>query len=200
MSQAVNRAEEGVSIFKELGDRPWLAYAQLVLALTWISAGKAASARSLLAESRALQRDAGSPLGASLEPWMLLHEGRAAAALGDLAAARANYNQSLELFRTARDRVGIAFVQNAMGIVASSTPDTVVETVGALIADGRQVVAFAAQGRPAGTASATPAERVLEQVELEKVRIQGSVRPVRTGAPGRPGLVVVMAVAAIEDG
>jgi hypothetical protein len=82
---------------------------------------------------------------------------------------------------------------HAMGIVASSTPDIGVVRVGVLSADGRQVVAFVAQGRPAGTEStSTPAERVLEQIELEKVRIQRSVRPARTGAPGRPGLVVVM--------
>jgi predicted ATPase len=117
------RAEESVATFRALGDRQWLANALLLLGIIRIAQDDAATALTLLEESRTQHEAAGRPLGITFDAYLTYYLGRAAHASGDLATAQSRYEHSLALFRTIGDAVGRALALDALALMAAARGD-----------------------------------------------------------------------------
>ena len=88
------RAEEALSIEREVGDKRLTAYAEWLLGLVRLSQGNTAAARPLLEESHTLFKDVGNVW---TEAFTLYTLGSLAYRSSDPAAARAYYEESLRL-------------------------------------------------------------------------------------------------------
>lgn len=90
---------------------------------------------------------------------------------------------------------------HAMRIVARGAADAGMVPVRALIPHRRQVVALAAQSPTGGTTASAPtsAGRILKQIQLQQMRVDGAVRSVRAGSVRRSRLIAVVAIRAIEQ-
>jgi hypothetical protein len=78
-------------------------------------------------------------------------------------------------------RTGVA-ADHPVRIVAGGAADAVVVTVGRLVPDRTHVVALVAQSGACTSAASTTASarRVLKQIQLQQVRVDGAVRSVRS--------------------
>ena len=90
---------------------------------------------------------------------------------------------------------------HAVRIVTRCAANAAVIAVGCFATDSGQVVALIAQVAGVGAASTpTAARRFLKQIELQEVWKRRTVRPVRAGAVGGPGLIVIVAISAVDGG
>ena len=117
---AYPRAEEGLSILREAGDKRLIGSAESLLGLVRLSQGNTAAARPLLEESRTLFKDHGDVWN---EAFTLYRLGSAAYRSGDPAAARAFYEESLRLFQEQGDALYAALVLSAMQVMVSTQGD-----------------------------------------------------------------------------
>jgi predicted ATPase len=108
------RAEEGLSIVRERGDKRWIGYAKWLLGLVRLGQRNSAAARPLLEESRSLFKDLGDVWGEANTLYML---GMAAYFSGDRAGARAYYEESLRLFQEQGDVFEVALLVSALEAV-----------------------------------------------------------------------------------
>jgi non-specific serine/threonine protein kinase len=107
--------EEGLALYRELGDRGGSARALSSLGLAAYRLGELTEARALLEEGLALYRELGEKEGISHSLNAL---GTVVDSLGDHTAARALLQESLALRRELGDRRGIAQSLNSLGLVA----------------------------------------------------------------------------------
>jgi tetratricopeptide (TPR) repeat protein len=112
--------EECLSIWRESGDKRFIAYSELWLGLVRLSQGNIAAALPLFEESGASLKDVGDIWG---EAFTLFEQGNAAYFSGDLSAARAHFEESLRLFRRQGDMLYIFFVLNGLQVVVSAQGD-----------------------------------------------------------------------------
>jgi predicted ATPase len=110
------RAEESLSIVREIGDKRWIGYAEWLLGLVRIGQQNRAAARPLLEESRTIFKDLGDVWG---EAATLYYLGMAAYFSGDRAAARAHFEESLRLFQEQGDVLYAALALSALEVIAS---------------------------------------------------------------------------------
>jgi tetratricopeptide (TPR) repeat protein len=108
------RAEEGLSIGRELGNKLWIGNAEWLLGLIRMGQRNNAAARPLLEESRTLFKDLGFVWS---EAMSLYYLGMAAYFTGDRAAARAHYEESLRLFQEQGDVFGVTLLVSALEVV-----------------------------------------------------------------------------------
>jgi predicted ATPase len=108
------RAEEGLSIVRELGDQRELGNAEWLLGLVRLGQRNSAVALPLLEESRTLFKDLGDVSG---EAFTLYYLGMAAYFSGDRAGARAHYEESLRLFQEQGDVFGVTLLVSALEVV-----------------------------------------------------------------------------------
>jgi predicted ATPase len=108
------RAEEGLSIVRELGDKRESGNAEWLLGLVRMGQRNSAAARPLLEESRILFKDLGE---LSREAFTLYYLGMAAYFSGDRAVARAHYEESLRLFQEQGDVFGVTLLVSALEVV-----------------------------------------------------------------------------------
>ncbi len=109
------RAEEGLSIVGERGDKRWIGYAEWLLGLVRMGQRNSAAALPLLEESRTLFKDQGDGWNEAFTLYLL---GIAAYFSGDRAAARAHYEESLRLFQEQGDALYAALVLAALEVVS----------------------------------------------------------------------------------
>jgi predicted ATPase len=108
------RAEEGLSIVRELGDKRGISNAAWLLGLVRMGQRNSAAARPLLEESRTLSKEIGDVWG---EAMSLYYLGMAAYFSGDRAGARADYEESLRLFQEQGDVFGVTLLVSALEAV-----------------------------------------------------------------------------------
>ncbi len=108
------RAEEGLSIVRERGDKRWIGNAEWLLGLVRLSQRNSAAARPLLEESRTLFKELGDVWGEAYTLYML---GMADYFSGDRAAARTHYEESLRLFQEQGDVLYASLVVSALEAV-----------------------------------------------------------------------------------
>jgi predicted ATPase len=108
------RAEESLSIARELGDKRTIGTVEWLLGLVCMGQRNSAAARPLLEESRTLFQELGDRSGEALSLYFL---GMAAYFSGDLAEARAHYEESMRLFRELGDVFGVTWVMSALEVV-----------------------------------------------------------------------------------
>ena len=114
------RAEEGLSIEREAGDKLWMANAGSVLGLVRLSQGNIVEARPLLEESHRLFKDLGDGWGQAMTLYQL---GTAANVAGDHEAARADLEESLRLFQEQGDVLYASMVLNMLQAMVSTQGD-----------------------------------------------------------------------------
>jgi predicted ATPase/class 3 adenylate cyclase/DNA-binding CsgD family transcriptional regulator len=93
---AHSRLQEGLALFRELGDKGNIAWSYSLLGRIVLSQGNTTAGRALLEESMMLSRELGSQWGIA-EPLTVLAQEEASQ--GDLAAARTLYEKSLTIAR-----------------------------------------------------------------------------------------------------
>src|SRR6266540_851797 len=108
------RAEESLSILREMGDKREIGNAEWLLGLVRMGQRNSAAARPLLEESRTLFTDLGDVWGEASTLYLL---GMAAYFSGDHAAARAYYEEGLRLFRQQGDVFGVTLLVSALEAV-----------------------------------------------------------------------------------
>jgi predicted ATPase len=108
------RAEESLSIARELGDKRTIGTVEWLLGLVCMGQRNSGAARPLLEESHTLFQELGDRSGEALSLYFL---GMAAYFSGDLAAARAHYEESLRLFRELGDVFAVTWVMSALEVV-----------------------------------------------------------------------------------
>src|SRR6266568_2591407 len=108
------RAEEGLSIVRERGDKRWIGNAEWLLGLVRLSQRNSAAARPLLEESRTLFKELGDVWGEAYTLYML---GMADYFSGDRAAARTHYEESLRLFQEQGDVLYASLLVSALEAV-----------------------------------------------------------------------------------
>jgi predicted ATPase len=108
------RAEEGLSIVRERGDKREIGNAEELLGLVRMGQHNSAAARPLLEESRTLFRDLGAVWSEASTLYLM---GMAAYFSGDRAAARAHYEESLRLFQEQGDVFGVTLQASALEAV-----------------------------------------------------------------------------------
>jgi predicted ATPase len=108
------RAEESLSIARELGDKQAIGNAEWLLGLVRMGQRNSAAARPLLEESRTLFQELGDVWG---EAMSLYYLGMATYFSGDRAAARAHYEESLRLLKEQGDVFGVALLVSALEVV-----------------------------------------------------------------------------------
>ncbi len=109
------RIEEGMAIFRNLGDRRGVAISLFFIGNQAVLVGDHATAESALAESQALLRQVADRWSRSLP---LGPMGRLALQQGDTETARARFQEALALRREAGDEWGAAQLLNSLGDVA----------------------------------------------------------------------------------
>jgi hypothetical protein len=92
--------EEGLQLYRELGDEPGLAGATWALGIAELALDDRASARGHLEESLSLYRRLGEPFG---EGWALHMLGLVDVVEGDLASAEARFGAAIPIFRASAD-------------------------------------------------------------------------------------------------
>jgi len=107
--------EEGLRLWKELGDQKAVARALSNLASVVKSQGDYSRARELYAECLAIFEALGDRTGVA---WSVNHQGDAAREQGEATAARSLYQQALGIFRELGDRWGIAGTLADLGTLA----------------------------------------------------------------------------------
>jgi predicted ATPase len=120
LEAASSRAEEALSIRREVGDKRWTAYAIMLLGLVRFTQGNMEVARSLLEESHSLTKELGDAWGQALTLYQL---GNAALRSGDRARAYAHFEESLRLFQEQGDALYTAMVLSALEGTVSSQGD-----------------------------------------------------------------------------
>ncbi len=124
---AAPQAEEALSVFREVGDKHWMAYAGFMLGLVREYQGDIEAARSLLVESRSLFKEVGDASG---EARALLDLGLTAHRSGDLTMARAHFEESLQLFQEQGDVLHASAVLSALeGIVSAQGDEEVARSL-----------------------------------------------------------------------
>ncbi len=113
-------AEEGLSLFRGLGDKPAIAYALLSLGAIVLNKGEYAMARACAEEGLALFDEVNDQWG---RPYALQLLGQIAAVQGDLTQAAVYNEQILAFSRQLRDKTGIAMGLTNAGIIAQSHGD-----------------------------------------------------------------------------
>jgi predicted ATPase len=108
------RAEESLSIARELGDKGAIGYAEELLGLVRMGQRNGAAALPLLEESRTLYKELGDRSGEAI---LLYYLGMATYFSGDRAGARAHYEESLRLFRELGDVFGVTLLVSALEVV-----------------------------------------------------------------------------------
>jgi tetratricopeptide (TPR) repeat protein len=108
------RAEEGLSIVREIGDKRVIGYAAWLLGFVRMGQRNSAAARPLLEESRTLFKDLGDVSGEAMSLYFL---GMAAYFSDDHAGARAHYEESLRLFQQQGDVFGVTWLMSALEVV-----------------------------------------------------------------------------------
>ena len=108
------RAEEGLSMVREAGDKRGIGTAEWLLGLVRMGQRNSSAARPLLEESRTLYKDLGDVGGEALSLYFL---GMAAYFSGDRAGARAHYEESLRLFQEQGDVFGVTLLVSALEVV-----------------------------------------------------------------------------------
>jgi predicted ATPase len=108
------RAEESLSIAREIGDKQAIGNAKFLLGLVRMGQRNSAAARPLLEESRTLFKDLGNVWG---EASTLYYLGMATYFSGDRAGARACYEESLRLFRQIGEVFGVTVLVSALEVV-----------------------------------------------------------------------------------
>jgi predicted ATPase len=108
------RAEEGLSIVREIGDKQESGYAEWLLGLVRMGQRNSAAALPLLEESRTLFKDLGEVWGEAYTLYLL---GMAAYFSGDRAGARAHYEESLRLFQEQGDVLYTSLLVSALEAV-----------------------------------------------------------------------------------
>jgi len=114
------RAEEGLSIVREMGDKRAIGNAEWLLGMVRVGQRNSAAARPLLEESRTLFKELGDVWGEANTLYLL---GSATYFSGDRAAARAPYEESLRLFQEQGDVLYAAMVLSALAVMVSSQGD-----------------------------------------------------------------------------
>jgi len=108
------RAEEGLSIAREMGDKGAIGNAEWLLGLIRMGQRNSAEARPLLEESRTLFKDLGDAWNEAYTLYLL---GMAAYFSGDRAGARAHYEESLRLFQEQGDVLYASLLVSALEAV-----------------------------------------------------------------------------------
>jgi predicted ATPase/class 3 adenylate cyclase/Tfp pilus assembly protein PilF len=112
--------EEGVTLFRQLDDKPRLAWALNGLGEVTNSRGDHAAARPLYEEGLALFREVGNDGGIASALYRLAGLAREE---GDPARARALYEESIALFRRSEDQRSLAPALASLGAVAREQGD-----------------------------------------------------------------------------
>lgn len=112
--------EESMSICREVGDKRYTGYAEMLLGNVLSSQGNNVEARHLLEESHTLLKDLGDVWG---ETFTLFYMGIIAYHSGDPAAARAHFEESLRLFRKLGDVLYASLVLCALQVIVASQGD-----------------------------------------------------------------------------
>jgi tetratricopeptide (TPR) repeat protein len=108
------RAEEGLSIVRERGDKWKIGNVEWLLGLVRMGQGNLAAARPLLEESRTLFKELGDVWGEAYTLYLL---GMAVYFSGDHAGARAHYEESLRLFQEQGDVLYASLLVSALEAV-----------------------------------------------------------------------------------
>jgi len=108
------RADESLSIVREMGDKRAIGIAEWLLGLVRMGQRNSAAALPLLEESRTLFKELGDGWSEAMSLYLL---GMAAYFSGDRAAARAHYEESLRLFQEQRDVFGVTLLVSALEVV-----------------------------------------------------------------------------------
>ena len=111
---------ESVAIFRELGDKHWIAHALSTLALVALGQANPSEAREACDEGIALFREVGDQWG---EAFTIRSLGDAALLSGDPVGARAKYEESIALWRKNGDPFGLAMPLNDLGRITSAQGD-----------------------------------------------------------------------------
>jgi tetratricopeptide (TPR) repeat protein len=119
-ARARRAAVESVAIFRELGDKHWIAHALSTLALIALGQANVAEARVACDESIALFQAVNDRWG---EAFTLRCLGDAALLSDDPIGARAKYEESLSLWRMVGDPWGLAMPLNDLGRVTGARGD-----------------------------------------------------------------------------
>jgi predicted ATPase len=117
---AAQQEEEALSIAREVGDRPMIAYTGFVLGMVRLRQGDIEAARSLFAESNGLFKEVGDASGEAQTLFIL---GITAYRSGDQAAARASFEESLRLFQEQGDVLHASTALNALQGMVSTQDD-----------------------------------------------------------------------------
>ncbi len=129
---AAAQAEQSVALFRGQGaaHTSELAQALMVLGMVRLSQGAAEAARPLLEEGLALSRELDdATMSDTFRAYVLFHLGRVAQAMGDLAGARACYEQTLALYRESGDNLWATLAINALRLVAATPDDAALSRV-----------------------------------------------------------------------
>jgi predicted ATPase len=108
------RAEESLSIAREMGDKRAIGNAAWLLGLVRMGQRKSAAALPLLEESRTLFKDLVNVWG---EAMVLYYLGMATYFSGDRAGARGHYEESLRLFQEQGDVFGVTLLVSALEVI-----------------------------------------------------------------------------------
>jgi predicted ATPase len=108
------RAEEGLSILRERGEKRWIGNAEWLLGLVRVGQRTSAAALPPLEESRTLFKELGDVWG---EAYTLFLLGMAAYFSGDRAVARVHYEESLRLFQEQGDVLYVSLLVSALEAV-----------------------------------------------------------------------------------
>ncbi len=113
---------ESMGLYRELGDKPGIAFALKNLGAVASARGEYAAARSFLEESLTLYRDLGDKAGiaSALRPL-----GSVAKAQGDYSRARGLYEESLRIRRELGDRAGTVYALMSLADTAMEQADLV---------------------------------------------------------------------------
>ena len=117
---AASCLEEALSLWRELGDRRWIAYTDVILAQFLGSQGSIAAARSAGEESLSLFKDLGDVWGEAMVHWGL---GGIAHRSGDLDATRTHYEESVRLFSQQEDALYASLVLSSWEALARDQGD-----------------------------------------------------------------------------
>ena len=112
--------EEGLEIYRELGNREGEAWSLYDLGNVAVGQGDHGAARTLYEQSLAIFRERGNKRGIGAS----LHQlGSQVSKQGDSEAARALYEESLAIFRELKNRQGIAWTLNNLGSLVREQGD-----------------------------------------------------------------------------
>jgi tetratricopeptide (TPR) repeat protein len=123
LAQAAAREEPAVETFRSAGEGRWLSYGLALLAQIRTTQERAAEARVLLEEARAVWSRVETTYGQPFDAYLRYYLGNAALAQGDADSADAQFEASLREFRAAGDDMPCGVVLGSLALLAAQRGD-----------------------------------------------------------------------------